>query len=188
MNRSGLLLLIGAIVIAVLTTWFNSHWINFKDFNFTQKEKKIDFYLSDFTLLNVQADGKMRYLVKGKHLIHQQSSKASELFNPVLKARSSNGEITTLKALKAKQERNDGPIYLQGKVTVVKNTNKPSESIQLNTSDLIYNPIEKTLKSEKEVAVISDFGNLQGVGFTSNLDEQEIRILSNVQAELIPAK
>lgn len=187
MNRSGLLLLIGAIIVAVLTTWFNSRWLNFKDFQFTQKEKKIDFYLSDFTLLNVHADGRMRYLVKGKHLIHQQSSKTSELFKPVLKARSSNGDITTLVAEKAKQESNNGLIHLQGNVTVMKNTDKPSESIQLKTSDLIYNPVEKTLESEKKVIMISNFGNLQGVGFRSKLDQQEIRILSNVQAEFLPA-
>ncbi|HIP81397.1 MAG TPA: hypothetical protein EYH16_03195, partial [Leucothrix mucor] len=71
MNKSGILLLISAIVIAIAFTVLNTYWLSYKGLQPTQKIKKIDYYLSDFTLLSTQADGKMRYHVTAQHLVHQ---------------------------------------------------------------------------------------------------------------------
>jgi len=186
MNRRGVLLLIGAIIVAVLITWLNSYWITYKGLQFTEKVKKIDYYLSDFTLLNTESDGNMRYLVKGQYLIHQESTGASEIFNPLLQARNSDNTIISLESKKARQEKRNGPIQLLGKVSIVKNSNKTSKGFQLHTSNLLYNPLEKKVSSNTKVVLDSDFGTLQGIGFSSKLDEQELRIHSNVQAELKP--
>lgn len=187
MNRSGFFLLIAAIFVAVLTIWVNSYWSQHIGFQLIQKDKKIDYYLSDFSLLNTKPDGKMRYLIKGTHLIHQQSTKASELYNPLIQASNANGDLTTLTAKKAKQDKKDGPISLLGKVKVVKNSSNPAEAVHFETQDLIYNPSDKTLTTDAKVILASDFGNLQGIGLSSKLDEQEIRILSNAQSQFIPA-
>lgn len=186
MNRSGTFLLIFAVFIAVITTWVNTTWLSHKDFQFIKKDKKIDFYLSDFTLLNVQMDGEMRYLIKGQHLIHQVSNKATTLFSPLIKARNSNGDITLIRAKKAQQNKSNGPITLLGKVLVEKHGLQASEPTTFKTQNLVYNPIKKELTTDYRVTFASDFGNFQGVGLTTKLNEQEIRIHSNVQSEFIP--
>ena len=189
MNRSGLFFLISAIIIALAATWFNTQFVKFKYFQISKKEKKIDYYLSDFTLLNVKENGQMRYLVTGKHLIHQQVSGASEIINPVLEASNIDGTITSLVSKKAIQEKKNGKIQLQGLVAVNKESAKElSNGYNIQTSDLIYNPITREIRSDSKLTFKSANGTLQGTGFSSKIDEQEFRIHSNVQAIYQPQK
>jgi len=189
LNRSGLLFLIIAIILTVAMTWLNSSWVNYKYFQLTKKEKKIDYYLSNFTLLNTQEDGQMRYLITGKYLIHQQKTGASEIFNPVLEAQNTDGTITSIIAQKAQQMKKNGDIELEGDVIVDKEANnKSSNGYNIKTSDLTYNPVERKIHSKAKLAFKSINVSLQGTGFSSKLDEQEFRIHSNVQANYQPQK
>ena len=187
MNKSGLLLLISTLVFAFAMTWINTSWLTVKDFTFSKNEKKIDYYLSDFTLLNTQEDGQMRYRIKAQHLIHQQSSGGSQIFKPLLQTRDSDNSIITIQASKAQQTVKDGNIQLLGNVSITKESDVTNERFQLKTQDLIYNPLEKILSSDAKVSLQSDSGNIEGVGFHSKLDESELRILSNVHIEYKPA-
>ncbi len=187
MNRGGLLLLILSIAIAILITWLNATWLTFKGYQLTQKEKQIDYYLSDFTLLNTQSDGQMRYFVTAQHLIHQQSTNTSEIFKPQLQARDIDGTMLILESDKAEQNKN-GEIQLLGDVSVIKRSSKVEENFELTTRDLVYNPNKKTLSSKSKVQLDTYQGQITGSGFSSKLDEQELRIHSNVQIQFNPAK
>jgi len=187
MNRGGLFLLMLSVAIAITITWLNSSWITFKDFQITKNDKKIDYYLSDFTILNTQADGQMRYFITAQHLVHQQSTGSSEIFKPLLQARDNNGTMVSLQSDKADQNKN-GVIQLLGDVSVVKNDARPEENFELLTRDLVYNPNQKTLSSKSKVEFTSSQGKLEGVGFSSKLDEQALRIHSNVHTQFNPAK
>ena len=187
MNRNGLFLLVFSIVTLIVVTWLNSTWLSYKGFQLTQKDKKIDYYLSDFTLLNTQADGKMRYFITAQHLIHQQSTGSSEIFKPLLQARDSDGTLITLKSKKAEQIKG-GDIQLLEDVSAIKISPKEEENFELTTQDLTYNPIRKALSSKSKVQLKTHQGELNGIGFTSKLDEQELRIHSNVQIKFNPPK
>ena len=188
MNRSGFFFLVFAILIALTITWLNSTWLSYKGFVISSKDRQVDYYLSDFTLLNTFPNGKMRYLLKGTHLIHQQSTGASQIFSPFIQARDNDNGKISITAKKARQDKKNGPIVLPGEVNIEKRSSKPVENFKLFTSDLTYNPVKKELSSTAKVALKSEFGNMQGVGFSTNLDEQELRIHKNVQAILIPEK
>jgi len=187
MNRSGFLLLVLSVLIAIVITWLNSTWLTFKGYQFTQKVKKIDYYLSNFTLLNTLPDGQMRYFITAEHLVHQQSTGESEIFKPLLQASDVDGSMITIKSHKAEQDK-EGVIQLVGNVNVVKNGPEIKENFELMTRDLIYNPKQKALSSTSKVILTSYQGQLQGVGFSSELDEQKLRIHSNVRAEFNPTK
>jgi LPS export ABC transporter protein LptC len=188
MNRSGFFFLVFTILITLTITWLNSTWLSYKGFVLSSKDRLVDYYLSDFTLLNTYPDGKMRYLLKGTHLIHQQSTSASQIFSPIIQARDYDNGVISVSAKKALQDKKNGPIVLPGEVNIEKRSSKPIENFKLLTNDLTYNPVKKELSSNAKVALKSEFGNMQGVGFNTNLDEQELRIHNNVQAILIPEK
>jgi len=188
MNRSGFFFLLFAIFIAVAFTWLNSTWLSYKGFVFDRQEKQIDYYLTDFTIVNTYPDGSMHYQVKGQQLVHQQSTKASKIFKPIMQARDVNEAIITITSNEAIQDKKDGPILLQGDVDVVKNSNIERENFSLQTSDLTYNPISRELFSDAALNFTSTAGNLQAVGFSTKLNEQELRIHKNVRAKFIPAK
>ena len=188
MNRSGFFFLIFTVVVAVAVTWLNSTWHTYKAFTFDQQEKQIDYYLSDFSILNTYPDGTMHYMLKGQHLVHQQSNKASKIIKPVIEARDVDNSIVTITANEAQQDEKDGPILLAGEVDVIKNSDDKDENFKLLTTDLSYNPISREIYTDAELVFSSTSGNLKGVGFSTLLNEQELRIHKNVQAKFIPAK
>lgn len=180
MNRSGLLLLLIAVIVAGGITWLNSYWLTYQDFQFTRNEKKIDYYLSDFTLLNTQSDGQMRYKIKGRHLVHQQSNGSSEIFNPLVQAQDQDGTLLLMRADKAQQLVKNGDIQLLGNVSVIKYSKDTKENFQLTTKDLNYNPLERILSSSSQLLLHSNNGTISGRGFSTNLAKEELRILSDV--------
>ena len=188
MNRSGFFFLIFAIILAIAVTWVNSSWLSYKTFVFDRQEKQIDYYLTDFSILNTYPDGSMRYLLKGQNLIHQQSNGASKIIKPTIEARDVDNSIISITANEAQQDNKNDPILLAGKVAVIKNSNNKDESFKLLTTDLSYNPNSQEIYTDAELFFSSSSGELKGVGFSTKLDEQELRILKNVQAKFIPAK
>jgi len=189
MNRSGFFLLIFAIIVAISFTWLNSSWMTYKEFVFDQQDKKIDYYLSDFSILNTYPDGNMRYILKGRHLVHQQSNRASKIINPSIEARDIDNSLITITADNALQDQKDGPILLEGEVIVTKSSSELNENFNLLTSDLSYNPNNNEINTEADLILTSPLsGEIKGIGFSTNLDEQELRIHKNVQAIFIPAK
>ena len=188
MNRQGMLLFMAVLLVAIITIGFNTFRQHQKSIQFLQTENAIDYYLSDFTLLKLNSNGSMRYLIKGTQLIHQQRTDTTSIISPLLQAKSDNGSLTQLTADKAKQVSKNGSISLLGDVSMVKNLSNPSKKIKLKTRNLLYNPIERNISSISNVALLSSSGIIKGVGFSSHLDEQVIRIHANVHSEYQPSK
>ena len=188
MNKGGLTFLIIAIIVALGFTWLNTSWKSYKDIILPQNAKKIDYYLSDFTLLNTQADGSMRYLLKAQNLTHQQSSGHSEIFNPQITALDSDGGVISLHAESAIQTDKDAVIKLTGRVNLNKAGGEKRTAFQLESSDLVFDPLKKELSSTSKVILKTDFGKIEGIGFNSKLNEQALRIHSNVHIEFQPAQ
>jgi len=187
-NKGGLTFLIIAIIVALGFTWLNTSWKSYKDIILPQNAKKIDYYLSDFTLLNTQADGSMRYLLKAQNLTHQQSSGHSEIFNPQITALDSDGGVISLHAESAIQTDKDAVIKLTGRVNLNKAGGEKRTAFQLESSDLVFDPLKKELSSTSKVILKTDFGKIEGIGFNSKLNEQALRIHSNVHIEFQPAQ
>ena len=188
MNRSGFFFLVFAIVIATAVTWLNSSWLSYNAFSIDRQERQIDYYLSDFSILNTYPDGTMRYVLKGQNLVHQQLNSASKIIKPTIEARDVDNSLITIHANEAQQETKNGPIILAGEVDVIKNSDNKDENFKLLTSDLSYNPISREIYTDSELLFTSSSGELKGTGFSTKLDEQELRILKNVQAKFTPTK
>jgi LPS export ABC transporter protein LptC len=177
-----------AIVFGAAVTWLNLSWTTIVQLTNSPSESRIDYYLTDFTLMATDGDGKVRYHVTGQHLTHNQASGASEIYQPYIEARSIEGELVTINAQKATQEDKSGNMSLSGEVQVRKPLFKESPEFILTTQDLSYSPSTQTISSASDINLTSAQGYLRGTGFETSLDEQELRILSNVQAEFKPAQ
>lgn len=188
MNKSGIFFLIFTIISAIFLTWLNSTWLSQKSLLFYKKDKKIDYYLSDFSILNTTESGEMRYLIKGQHLVHQQSNGSSKIVKPNIIARDVNNSTITITATEAQQFSKDGLIKLTGNVDLIKDGSVKEENFELLTSDLSYNPTSQELSTDAKLSFTSATGKLTGEGFSTKLDEQELRINKNVQATFNPAK
>ena len=138
--------------------------------------------------MSTNAEGNVKYQVTGQHLTYNQASGASDIYKPYIEARSKEGELVTIKSQKATQDGKSGNMSLNGEIKVHKPLFKESAEFTLTTQNLTYKPSTQTISSADDISLISAQGYLQGTGFETNLDEQELRILSNVQAEFKPAQ
>ena len=138
--------------------------------------------------MTTDGDGKVRYHVTGQHLTHNQASGASEIYQPYIEARSKEGELVTINAQRATQEDKSGNMRLSGEVKVLKPLFNESPEFTLTTQNLTYSPSTQTISSASDINITSTQGYLRGTGFETRLDEQELRIFSNVQAEFKPAQ
>jgi len=188
MKTFGRIFFILAIMFSASVTWLNLSWKNIEQLANSPSKSRIDYYLSDFTLVKTDAEGKVRYQVTGHNLTYNQQSNASEIYQPYIEARSKQGELVTIKSHKATQAGKSGNMSLTGEVKVHKPLFEDSPEFTLTTQNMVYSPSNQTISSSDELDLVSNQGYLQGKGFTTNLDEQELRILSNVQAEFEPAQ
>lgn len=189
MNRKGLLFLALSVIIAISVTWLNSLWLTYQDFFTASGEKQIDYYLSDFSLLNTTSDGEMKYFIQGQHLVHRNTTGGSEIISPLIEAADSDGANLYISANKAEQLNKDGAIELAGAVEIEKtatidNTTIPEFS--LKTKDLIFNPNTRDLRSDATITLTTADGMITGKGLRSNLKQQDLKILSDVHAEFNP--
>ena len=194
MNRKGLLLLILSIIIAVSTIWLNSFWLSYKGLVSENDEKQIDYYLSDFSLLQTSNTGEMKYYLQGQHLTHKNSTGGSEIFHPTIQTHDHDGTQLFIQATKAFQEKSTSNIELSGNVLIQKNNmskldtkqDNSNLSFKLETESLIFNPEKRELSTDAHISLTTQDGLLTGTGLRSKLDQQELRILSNVHAKFDP--
>ena len=192
MNRKGLFLLIFSVSIAITITWLNSFWLSYKDFVSDTNEKQFDYHLSDFSLLQTSNTGEMKYYLEGQHLTHKNTTGGSEIFNPLIQINDSDDKLLFIQAKKAFQKKSQGDIELSGSVLIKKleindqKTQTPQPNFKLETEKLVFNPIKKELSSDTDITLTSKDGLLTGTGLYGKLDQQELRILSNVHAKFDP--
>ena len=188
MRTIGRVLFVLSLIIAGGATWLNLSWKSFGQLTNSPSESRIDYYLSDFTLMKTNEEGDIDYLLSGRHLTHKQASGASEIYQPHILARSKSGGKMTVDAKKALQDAKNGSISLSGKVLVQQVTSTHSTEFTFTTEDLIYNPKKRLISTATDIHFIGAAGILNGTGLETSLDEQELRILSNVQAEFKAAQ
>lgn len=177
-----------SILFAVLITWLNLSWKTIKQFTNETSQSRIDYYLSDFTLMDTDTTGSISYQLTGEHLTHKQASGTSDIYKPKIKQNSSSGDLLIIVSEKAIQTSRNGNIILTGAVRVEQTTPQDSPVFTLLTQNLTYNPTEQKISSQAKSDFISTQGSMTGIGFETKLDDQEIRILSNVQAEFKPSQ
>lgn len=201
MNYKGLLLLIVSIITALAVTWLNNFWLSYQEFISIKNERQIDYYLSDFSLLNTTSDGELKYYLQGRHLVYKNSTGGSEIFQPIIQATDSDGQTLLIHAEKAQQKKTQGIIELAGSVLIEKTNNKnksTSKHLQpeqlshhssdfiLKTKNLSFDPIKREIFTDAMITLTTQDGSLTGTGLHSQLDQQELRILSNVHAKFDP--
>ncbi len=188
MRNIGIIAFVLSILFAATVTWLNLSWKTIKQFTNETSQSRIDYYLSDFKLIDTDKAGKITYQLSGDHLIHKQASGISEIYRPHIKNKASDGKLLTIDSEKAVQYGKSGNITLTGKVQFQQTETSNAPGFRLLTQNLTYNPVEQKISSEAKSDFITEQGTLSGVGFETRLDDQELRILSNVQTEFKPAQ
>lgn len=79
-----LLTLVIVLLLILLVTQLEDYLGKTDLSRLSMETDQIDYYLSDFSIMAVAADGKVSYELAGRHLSHWQGKKQSEVITPVI--------------------------------------------------------------------------------------------------------
>ncbi len=185
MQKNNHIWLILAILLALTVTWIHNLWQSQQQFIAKIDKTRVDYYLSDFSLLITDNEGQMRYSLQANHFVHHVESKQSDIYFPMIQAKQ-NDENIMIESEKATQLSN-GDIELTGEVSIKKPESAQREGYTLITENLRYAPSMQTIETQNDFTFATTGGTLmRGTGVTEELNNQVLRIKSNVHAEFQP--
>ncbi len=185
MRYSGIFYLALAIALASTATWLHKLWRSQEIFTEKLDSSQIDYYLSDFALSLIDAEGKNRFTLTGEHFIHQRATQTSDIYKPAITVNTKTDTLTIV-ANKAEQD-SSGDITLKGKVMLNKPESEYTTGFKLQTNDLRYSPASRVIHTDAQIMLKTTGGNtLSAVGMQEDLTTQTTRLLSNVHAEYTP--
>lgn len=184
----GIFLLLVALLIAWLSLWLNDAWINRQKKAATEaKESKVSHYFTRFSLSSINPEGIVEYRLFGQHFSRWSGKDWSEILEPHLVTFSTDAadnnkekQSTDMTAKKGIMRHEQDILELQ-KAVVIKDLSSDPIST-LKTELLYYHPEKKWIDTDVQVTFTSDSSVLMGTGMDSKLDENILRIHSNVHS------
>lgn len=178
-RRSGILLLILAIVVAIASIWFNKLWITYQQHYDIQADKsRLSYYFTEFSLQSTDANGTPEYKLSGQHFSHWTGKDTSEIVTPKLYAFDKKQQRTQIIADNAVMFHKDDHLELQGAAKIT-NTRSGSTT-SLETENLRYHPKKRWIETDAQVTFTTGNSTIMGKGMDSQLDKNILRIHADV--------
>lgn len=149
----------------------------------SQKQREtVDYYFNDFEMVAFQEQGNPQYSVQGQHLTHSQTTETSRITKPDINSFSADGAITEahLSAQNAELNHQANILELRNKVILL-NGSDTEQTLTLNTEFLHANLATKHITTNQKVLIHAPNGLLEGTGMDSYLDQESLRLHSDVQ-------
>jgi len=186
MRRRGLWLFIIALMIALASTWLNNLWTEQQQLSrYKQDTSKLSYYFTQFTLLTTDSRGAGQYRLSGNHLSHWQDQKLSEIITPEIVALDQQQITMQTRADTAYLKHNEDSLTLAGNV-ILKQQNLTQQASTLTTEKLVYFHHKQQLETDQPFKLQSVHGVLQGRGLELQLNDKQMKVLSNVKTHYAP--
>lgn len=186
MRRRGLWLFVFALIIALVSTWLNNFWTEQQQLSrYKQDNNKISYYFTQFTLLTTDGEGSGQYRLSGNHLSHWQEKKFSEIITPEIIALDQQQVTMQTRADVAYLNHQDNSLSLEGNV-ILKQQHLAAQSHTLTTEKLVYFHHNQQIETDQPFKLQSAHGVLQGRGLELQLNNKQMKVLSNVQTSYTP--
>ena len=182
-------------VLAVIMISNVEDYISSPTFSIGEQEyETIDYYLTDFSLSAIQADGKVSHTMDGQYMAYWQSKGASLIISPRITSKDESGatqangqpvDNIVLTAEEALLDHETEEAELSGAVKL-RVSNNNSTQLSLDTSQLKYGIRDKQISTQEDVSIITPDIQLTGTGLDSNLNETTLRLNANVKSTYAP--
>jgi len=170
-----------ALLVAWASIWLNDAWISRqKSDSVEAKESKVSHYFTHFSLTSSNDVGEVEYKLFGQHFSRWSGKDWSEVLKPHLVSFSEGNKSTDMTADRAIMHDEQDVLELHDSV-IIKDSSSDPPSI-LKTELLDYHPEKKWVETDSQVIFTSGSSVLTGKGMDSKLDENILRIHSNVHS------
>ena len=177
----GIFLLLIALLVAWISIWLNDTWVNRQRKESIEiKESKVSHYFTNFTLTSSNQEGEVEYRLFGQHFSRWSGKEWSEILVPHLISYDTKEKSSDMIANKAIMQHEQDILELHDSVVIKDLSSDPSST--LNTELLYYHPEKQWIETDAQVTFTSGSSVLTGKGMDSKLDDNILRIHSNVHS------
>ena len=145
-----------------------------------------DYYMEDFTTLNMKQDGTPKNKINAEYMAHYPDDDTTELLKPVMEFFRLNKPPIHVLADKGWVTADNQVILLTGNVEFWEDDEFGNRILQVNTSEAQVLPDLKYAETEKFATIISHRSTITGMGMRSHFDESRLEILNNVHTTIAP--
>ena len=159
-----------------------------QDVNASKKLDEPDYFVTNFSLVRMDLQGKPSYIVSGAKLTHFPADDSSDINQPFVRKISPGVPPLNMTAEMAHIDQNNTRLQLSRKVVIDRAAGPTSQNMTLKTEALTIYPDEERMESSVPVDLISGRSHVTGVGMTANNATSVVEVLDSARIVIPPRK
>jgi lipopolysaccharide export system protein LptC len=181
MNIRTVASLVGVAAVVALGWWLQEQITRPPQSAASREERAPDYYLDDFTLIDINRQGQPRSRLSAKRMTHYAYDDHAELTQPRLQFYPHSGAPWHVRAQRGRVSDNNKLVDLLGAVHVERPASADNRPVTVDTRDLAVYPAESYATSKAQTVIRSQGSMLEGVGMRAWFTQQRLQLLSQVR-------
>lgn len=180
---------LGAVAVA-----FGSFWLlevmnkSSQDVSAGKKLDEPDYFVTNFSLVRMDLQGKPSYIVSGAKLTHYPADDSSDIDQPFVRKISPGVPPLNMTAELAHIDQGNTRLQLSRKVVIDRVASATTQNMTLKTEALTIFPDEERMESAVPVDLLSGRSHVTGVGLKANNASSVVEVPSSVRIVIPPRK
>ncbi|OBV37097.1 LPS export ABC transporter periplasmic protein LptC [Janthinobacterium psychrotolerans] len=180
---------LGAVAVALGSFWLlevmNKGSL---DVNAAKKLDEPDYFVTNFSLVRMDLEGKPSYIVSGAKLTHYPADDSSDIDQPFVRKISPGVPPLNMTAELAHIDQNNTRLQLSRNVVIDRVAGPTTQNMTLKTEALTIFPDEERMESAVPVDLLSGRSHVTGVGLKANNASSVVEVPNSVRIVIPPRK
>ena len=180
---------LGAVAVALGSFWLlelmNKGSL---DVNAAKKLDEPDYFVTNFSLVRMDLQGKPSYIVSGAKLTHYPADDSSDIDQPFVRKISPGVPPLNMTAELAHIDQNNTRLQLSRNVVIDRVAGPTTQNMTLKTEALTIFPDEERMESAVPVDLLSGRSHVTGVGLKANNASSVVEVPNSVRIVIPPRK
>jgi lipopolysaccharide export system protein LptC len=181
------LTLAGAVVFALGSFWL-LQVLNQKgqDGGVEQPRNEPDYFVDNFSVVRMGADGKPAYIVSGVKLTHRPLDDSSDIELPYIRKLSPATPPMDVRSLRGRIDQDNSRVQLNGNVVLDRPAGPGAASMNLKTEALTVFPDADRMETDQPVVLLQGASRMSGVGMRANNATGQIEVAQQLRITIPP--
>ncbi|MEJ2379683.1 MAG: LPS export ABC transporter periplasmic protein LptC [Gammaproteobacteria bacterium] len=181
MNIRAAVSLVGVAAVVMLGWWLQEQITRPPQPAASRAERAPDYYLDDFTLIDMNRQGQPRSRLSAERMTHYAYDDHAELTQPRLLFYPHGGAPWHVRAERGRVSDNNKLVDLLGPVHIERPASTDNRPVTVDTRDLAVYPADSYATSKAHTVIRSQASMLEGVGMRVWFTQQRLELLSQVR-------
>lgn len=180
---------LGAVAVALGSFWLLEVMNKGgQDVSAGKKLDEPDYFVTNFSLVRMDLQGKPSYIVSGAKLTHYPADDSSDIDRPFVRKISPGVPPLNMTAELAHIDQGNTRLQLSRKVVIDRVAGPKTQNMTLKTEALTIYPDEERMESAVPVDLLSGRSHVTGVGLKANNASSVVEVPNSVRIVIPPRK